>query len=61
VRSNHIQKNAVGTPVGAQDTNQSSKDWRPGFQDFGNDLSIEMPDSRSPAGSKVHLNKKRFY
>jgi hypothetical protein len=31
---------AVGTPVGAQDTNQSSEDWRSGYQDSSNELSI---------------------
>jgi hypothetical protein len=31
---------AVGTPIGAQDTNQSSEDWRSGYQDTGSELSI---------------------
>jgi hypothetical protein len=31
---------AVGTTIGAQDTNQSSEDWCLGYQDSGNELSI---------------------
>jgi hypothetical protein len=31
---------AVGATIGAQDTNLSSKDWRSGYQDSGNEISI---------------------
>jgi hypothetical protein len=31
---------AMGAPIGAQDTNLSSEDWRSGYQDFGNEPSI---------------------
>jgi hypothetical protein len=34
------QNGAVGAPIGAQDINQSSDDWRPGYQESGNELSI---------------------
>jgi hypothetical protein len=33
-------KHAVGAPIGAQDTNLSSEDWRSGYQDSGNELII---------------------
>jgi hypothetical protein len=31
---------AVGVPIGAQETNQYSEDWRSGYQDSSNKLSI---------------------
>jgi hypothetical protein len=30
----------IGTPIGAQDNNQSSEGWRSGFQDAGNEFAI---------------------
>jgi hypothetical protein len=40
VRSNSISKmpfSAVDSPFGAQDTSQLSENWRPGFQECGNE------------------------
>jgi hypothetical protein len=40
VRSDHIQNSAVGTHIGAQETNHLTKDWHPEFQDSGNEVSL---------------------
>jgi hypothetical protein len=32
-------EHSVGAPIGAQDTNQSSEDWRSGCQDSGYELT----------------------
>jgi hypothetical protein len=45
VRSNSIGKmhfSAVDPPIGAQDSNQLSDNWRPGNQESGNEHSIYM-------------------
>jgi hypothetical protein len=34
--------------MGAQDTNQSSEDWHPGYQDSNNELSIYFTQCSSP-------------
>jgi hypothetical protein len=45
----------VGAPIGAQDTDQPSEEWRSGYQDSGNELSKYI------ATSKVNLNENLFY
>jgi hypothetical protein len=43
VRSNSIRKlpcSAVDSPIGAQDSNQLSENWRPGNKESGNEQSI---------------------
>jgi hypothetical protein len=64
----HSEQCSGGTH-GAQDTNLSFEDWRPGYQDSGNELSIsctvhsapgQIPNW-NPARSKVNLNDNQFY
>jgi hypothetical protein len=40
VLSARFKNSAVLTPIGVLDSNQSSYDWRPGFQDSNNEHSI---------------------
>jgi hypothetical protein len=37
-----LSESAVGAPIGAQDTNQSSEDWRSGYQDSENEISMHI-------------------
>jgi hypothetical protein len=54
VQSDHIQNMPWGQPIGAQDTNQFSENWRSVYQDSGNKLSIYI-------ALMAHFNENQFY
>jgi hypothetical protein len=42
VAEQSLSEPVVGAPIDTQDANQSLKDWRLGYQDYGNELSIHL-------------------